>query len=313
LVHANLNQYVFNCSKSVSFAEEEVLLGGKVIPKSKSFNYLGLPYNRLGFDKEKFWQKKLRISKEVPTKVKESVLIQKLPAPCRVRIMKQTYRPKIEYGMSKAPKPLYKTLKELEGIRNRMTSYMGRYSIFISKIGSRTTLGIENFEERYNALRRPTKLRILAPTDEGGVSPTTVLARLVVRKNHNVRNSLIREICMAKVPQLKQKISDEEWAKAGYKRLTNPREIKITSMWNKKYLFFRNYINHRYPGPRKTCRRCKERTHCYVKQLDECEHISKEAILQETELLRTTEWTKLPRGFKKKLEEDLRRLHMDSI
>jgi hypothetical protein len=50
-----------------------------------------------------------------------------------------------------------------------------------------TTMGIENFDERYNALRRPTKLRILAPTDEGGVGPTTLLARSAVRKNNKNR------------------------------------------------------------------------------------------------------------------------------
>jgi hypothetical protein len=54
LAHANLNQYVFNCSKSVTFAEEEVLLGGEVVPKSNSLNYLSLNFNKLGFDKEKF-------------------------------------------------------------------------------------------------------------------------------------------------------------------------------------------------------------------------------------------------------------------
>jgi hypothetical protein len=39
LAHTNRNQFVFNCSKSVLFAERVVFIYGEVILKSKSFNY----------------------------------------------------------------------------------------------------------------------------------------------------------------------------------------------------------------------------------------------------------------------------------
>jgi hypothetical protein len=118
---------------------------------------------------------------------------------------------------------------------------------------------------------------------------------------------------MVEIPDWKPNITDEEWAVGGYKRLKNPGEIKMTTLWKREYTHIRNYVNNRYPGARKTCRRCKEMTHCYVKHLHECEHTLKETILLKTEQLRTTEWSQLPRGFKKKLNEDLRRLLMDSI
>jgi hypothetical protein len=161
--------------------------------------------------------------------------------------------------------------------------------------------------------RRLTKLRILATTDEGGTSPTTGIARNIIRKTSTRKGTLIRKLCLTEIPQEKTRITDEEWNKKGYGRLANPGETKTTSMWNSEFKFIKNYINNRYPGANKTCRRCKTMTHCYVKHLEECEHTLKGAILQETEQLRTTKWTELPKGFKKKLNEGLRRLLMDSI
>jgi hypothetical protein len=270
--HAVANKYSFNCAKSVAVTDVEYSLGGQSIPCCKSFNYLGVPITKTGINSNLFWFARYCKAEEVVAKMRKTALLYHIPVPTKVRLFKQLYRPKLEYGLA-VVKSTKIQLNKMDSRLHRMLSFLVGTGISVSKLGIRYTLGIESTAARRWKLQQSLKWRILAPASvNDGPNPTRSIARTTLNQGTRKAGNNLSKLTMIVFAEEVDpgKISEEEWATNGFKKLKLPKKPGMSTLWQPINRGVQLYLLNRLPGKPMPCRTCRRPLHCIIKHLDAC-------------------------------------------
>lgn len=269
--HSVLNNYEYNCAKSVIFSDSSFSLAGQPIPNKDIFNYLGLPFTRRGINNNLFWQNNLLKGEKAVDSFKRLGIVYHVPVITKIRLFKQLIRPKVEYGLSVVTKQRNQTTA-LDSMLHRIYSFLAGTGCNVSKLGLVHTLGLESIETRRSLLAGKLKVRLLSLDQEGGPNPTKSLAKriLAISPKLSSHSAKINRIILSEEVD-KELTTEDQWIKHGFKRLKFPgKERKFLSLWLPQYRYIQLYLLNRLPGAPIQCKQCNAVTHCFVVHAQSC-------------------------------------------
>lgn len=266
--HSENNLYSYSFSKCVAFTDSDISIGGNVIARQESFNYLGIPITRRGINQNLFFEDLIKKAEQVTQKAISTRMLRYLSTPMKLKFYKQMLRPKLEYGLGLMTKQKVYTDTIDTKVHRILCSFIGT-NIAISKVGLRVTMGISSTEERRATLWHKTKERL----------------NTIMPSHNNIAAKIYQSMSMkahklsAHSPRLTGLVTTNydnntktDWNKFGFKRLKEPTDPnKLITLWQGKYRWCQLYIVARFPGEMIQCKLCDKKLVCFVKHATECD------------------------------------------